>query len=363
MRGEVETTLDAVADGVLLVDESGRIAEVNRGAATLLGCPRREILGRSIETIVPGLIEPLDGREGEGAALRAGSRKEVLVHRLDGTPISLEVAVEEAHEGGRSFFVALLHDLSERQQHERYAHQQRERLAAAMLVSTLGEAAAAIVHEVNQPLAAIANYAQACRHIVEKDPSRTDSVLQILEKIAGQAQRAGEELRRFRRLTDQRSTTDEPRPLETIDLNDLLQEAVELAALEAAGDQPSFRLDLDPDLPPAEGHRAELEALVLGLLRIVIGADGAKQESPAAVRTRHSHDEIVLTLTAGGGARGAGEEPAGPVSPFFTTSQGLISMGAAATRSILATHRGELSVGRDEGGRTVYRIILPVRSP
>jgi len=360
--GEVlGATLDAVVDGVLLVDQAGRIAEVNRAAAALFGYTREEILGRPLESLVPELFGTPMTAGPSSPVLTGGSRSEVLAHRKDGGSIPLEIAVGEGNEQGRPFFVALLHDLSDRQEHERRAHERRERLATALLVSTLGEAASAITHEINQPLAAIANYAQACRRIVERDPSRTDRVLEILEKIGAQAQRAGDELRRFRRLVDHRHPEEETSSSEPLDVNELLRETVELTQLETAGAPRPIELELEPDLPLTEGHRIQLQAVLLSLLRsgLAASADGGV---PVVVCTRRVDETTLeLTLTTVGEAP-ANEEEGGLSSPFFTTRESSLGMGMAVSASIVAAHGGELVLERDESGHTTFRCALPIRT-
>lgn len=356
----LEATLDAVVDGVLLVDPAGRIVEANRAAAVLFGYSREEILGRQLESLVPELVGTSLTAGPQGAGLAAGSRSEILAHRKDGAAIPLEIAVGQGNEHGRSFFVALLHDLSDRRLHERRAHERRERLATALLVSTLGEAASTITHEINQPLAAIANYAQAGRRIVEKDPSRTDRVLEILEKIGAQAQRAGDDLRRFRRLVDRRQPEEEAVASERLDLNELLRETVELTQLETASAPPPIELELQPDLPSTRGHRVQLQAVLLSLLRSGLAARSAGDATPLVVRTR-SIDEgtLELTMTTVGEAP-IPQEEGSLSSPFFTTRESSLGMGMAVSASIVAAHGGELMLERDESGRTTFRCRLPV---
>lgn len=360
MGDALETALDAVADGLLVIDESGRIVEVNRAASSLLGYTLQELEGRSLASLIPELVEPARPRQEAGSLLGAGYRGEVLALRKDGRPIRLELAVEAGREQDRGFLVALLHDLSEQMRHERLVHRRRELLARTLVVTSLAEAAATITHDLNQPLAAITNYADACRRILEKDPSQSDSVLSILEKIAAQARRAGEELRRFRRLLDRRPEEGQGLAGERIDLNRLLREVTELVALEAAGEPPLLQLDLDSRRPWVEGRRLELQAVVLGLVRAAVEATVDEQTGPLSLRTRCTGSQRVAILVTASAELAPIEGDERPSSAFLGVGRDTSWMGTEANGAILATHGGELSVERDEDGRAVYRCELPL---
>jgi two-component system sensor kinase FixL len=353
----LETALDAVADGLLVIDESGSIVEVNRAASSLLGYTLQELEGRSLASLIPELVEPARPRQEAGSLLGAGYRGEVLALRKDGRPIRLELAVEAGREQDRVFLVALLHDLSEQMRHERLVHRRRELLARTLVVTSLAEAAATITHDLNQPLAAITNYADAGRRILERDPSQSHSVLSILEKIAAQASRAGEELRRFRRLLDRRPEEGQGLAGERIDLNRLLCEVTELVALEAAGEPPLLELDLDPRMPWVEGRRLELQAVVLGLVRAAVEAN---VDEPLSLRTRCTGSQRVAILVTASAELAPTEGDERPSSAFLGVGRDTSWMGTEANGAILATHGGELSVERDEDGRAVYRCELPL---
>lgn len=216
-RQAVQALLDASVDAVVIVNRSGTIEAFSRAAEALFGHAAADAVGASVSLLMPD-PHGADHDSHIGRYLATGQSRiigvgrEVLARRRDGSLFPARLALgqlEDWHRDGLDpRFVAFLHDLTpahEAAERERRLAQQQadvERLAA------LSRLAGEIAHEVNQPLAAIANYAKACERLISAPPPEAAAhhgeVLEALRQISTQALRAGDSIRRLRELARQR---------------------------------------------------------------------------------------------------------------------------------------------------------------
>src|SRR5690606_15605407 len=126
-----------------------------------------------------------------GHAKIIGIGREVAAVRADGTVFPIALSVGEAKSDNRRRFVAIIRDLSGQRDAEQHARSLELRLAQVDRFNLMGEMAAGIAHEINQPLSAIATYAQTGRRFAERRPADVNALLEICEKIDTQARRAG----------------------------------------------------------------------------------------------------------------------------------------------------------------------------
>ena len=236
---ELRALLDAAVDAIVVIDAAGHIESFNRAAEKLFGFTAAEALGRNVSMLMP---EPdrsahdgyLKRYLATGEARIIGIGRMVQAQRRDGTlfPASLSVGRVAGVEPPR--FVGFIHDLTAQVAAETEVIQARERLTHVARLSTMGEMAAGLAHEINQPLAAIATYAQACQHLLSQDAAgNTDEIRDSLAQINRQALRAGEVIRRLRTFVSNREVR-----RERVDCNRLLED---LATLDTSQARPDIR--------------------------------------------------------------------------------------------------------------------------
>ncbi|MDH5271647.1 MAG: PAS domain S-box protein [Gammaproteobacteria bacterium] len=249
-----------------------------------------------------------------------------------------------------------IHDVTDRRATEDEARQLQERLTHFSRLSTMGEMAAGLAHEINQPLAAIATYAQACQRFV-RSPDRDDAdVLEALEQINAQALRAGEVIRRLRNFVKNREVKREP-----VDCNRLLDDLRTLAETDARLHNVRLRIDAEPSLPLVYADPIQLQQVVLNLVRNAIDA---MSEAPATRRevllsTRQSPDGEIEIVVADHGSGLAPEAAEHLFNPFFTTKAGGTGLGLAISRSIVRAHGGRLWHTPNEGTGARFHFTLP----
>jgi len=244
-------------------------------------------------------------------------------------------------------------------QAEKALHQAQAELARVTRVTTLGELAASIAHEVNQPLAAIGADANACLHWLAADRPDLDSVREALTAIVKDGERAGAVITRIRTLLARTSVAHEP-----CDITTAIRDVLPLIGPEIGRHGILLQTSLAPDLPQVMGDRIQLQQVLLNLL---LNAAEAMREVPPVrrrmvVRATADHRDdgpwaIVAVEDAG---VGFGEAAAPRLfEAFYTTKPGGLGMGLSISRSIVDSHRGRLwATANPEHGAT-FHLALP----
>jgi two-component system sensor kinase FixL len=245
--------------------------------------------------------------------------------------------------------IAIVRDVTE-------ARQRQEQLAHLLRVTTMSEMAATLAHEVHQPLQAIINFAKGCVERVLRQTAEPPDLREPLERIAYEAIRAGEIVRRMREFL----RTRQPQR-EWVNLADLLVEAVRLAEPEAMRQGVAIDFDLDPDLPKRRVDPVQIQQVVLNLVRNSIDALAA---APADART------IVVAVRSGAEAVRLSVRDSGPgfsreiaermFSPMFTTKPYGLGMGLAISRAIVEGHGGSIRALCEAGHGSTVEVILPL---
>jgi two-component system sensor kinase FixL len=253
--------------------------------------------------------------------------------------------------------VGTVHDVTDRRHAEDEARQLQERLTHFSRLSTMGEMAAGLAHEINQPLSAIATYAQACQRFV-KSPHRDDAdVLEALEQISVQALRAGEVIRRLRNFVKNREVK-----REAVDCSRLLEDLRTLAETDARLHNVRLRLEAEPGLPTVYADPIQLQQVVLNLVRNAIDAmaELPMERREVMLTTRALPDGEIEVIVADHGTGLAPEASEHLFNPFFTTKSGGTGLGLAISRSIVRAHGGRLWHTPNDGSGARFHFTLPV---
>jgi C4-dicarboxylate-specific signal transduction histidine kinase len=247
-------------------------------------------------------------------------------------------------------------EVTERKRAEEAARQHQAELTHVLRLSTMGEMAAGLAHEINQPLAAIVNYAQGCSRRLRGNRSEVDAVLPVIDDIAAEALRAGEIIRRLRSLVRKET----PRQ-DWIDLADIAGEILRLVQPDTIQHGVAVYLDAEPDLPHVHGDRIQIEQVVLNLLRNAIDAmleaTGRRELHVRIGRVGDGAVELAVRDTGHGMAPPVAERV---FDPFFSTKPGGLGMGLSISRTIIEVHQGQLSVTLNPDSGVTFHVTLPV---
>jgi len=247
-------------------------------------------------------------------------------------------------------------DITGRKKAELEIERQSNELAHVSRVSTMGQLASSLAHELNQPLGAILRNAEAGELFLQDPSPDLDELRSILADIRKDDQRAGEVIDRMRDFMKQRKA--ERRRL---DLNLLVGDVATLVRPNVEKRRVRLALETDPALPPVHGDRVQLQQVLLNLL---LNAVDALDENPPArrlvtVRTRPvgAMAEVAVSDTGQGISA---DKLLRVFEPFFTSKPNGLGMGLAISRNIIEAHRGRLWVENNEAGGATFTITLPM---
>ena len=254
-------------------------------------------------------------------------------------------------------YVGTIHDITDRRRAEDEARVLQERLTHFSRLSTMGEMAAGLAHEINQPLSAIATYAQACQRLIRQPDHEIEDVLAALEQINAQALRAGEVIRRLRNFVKNREVKREP-----VNCARLLEDLSTLAETDARLHNIRLRIDCHEPLPTVYADPIQLQQVVLNLVRNAIDAmsDAPEDQREVLLTTREAADGEVEITVADHGTGLAPEATEHLFNPFFTTKASGTGLGLAISRSIVRAHGGRLWHTPNDGCGVRFHFTLPV---
>jgi len=250
----------------------------------------------------------------------------------------------------------LLIDIDDRKNIEEILRTNQERLSRAIRTATVGEFAAAIAHEINQPLAAVVANGQACLRWLAAHPPGIPKAQEAAERIVRDGKEAGDIVRRIRGLF-KHSAAEEIE----LDINEVIGEVLHLLRDETARKRVVVETDLADALGPVLGDRVQLQQLIFNLLLNAIEAMDPVVDHPKQllITSKRPSPETVLVEVrdCGPGIK----DPNKIFDAFFTTKEKGMGMGLAICRSIIDVHRGRLWAASAEGIGTTFSFTLPTR--
>jgi two-component system sensor kinase FixL len=360
---EFDALMNAAVDGIIVSDGQGRILRMNAAAEKMFGYQATEIAGQSVDII----MNSRDARQHDRYMhnyLRTRERKiigvgrDVVARHRDGTEFPVALSIGEATVGREQRFVGLIQDLTEQKRAEEQMLRQREQMNHASRLTTMGEMAAAMAHELNQPLSAIANYTAACQRILQQEFQERPDVDRALAQISAQAHRAAEIIQRIRDFARSREIAREP-----VALRDLIAQILPLALMDARANRVDLRIRLEKDLPTVMADPIQIQQVILNLVRNGIDAMSGVPENQRRLDLRawlEDSEHVRITVTDRG--TGVADDLAEHLfTPFFTTKDSGMGLGLAISRSIVSAHGGKLSYFNNPVAGSTFYLILPTK--
>lgn len=348
--------IDGAPTAMLMVDGGGRIALANAQAERVFGYGRAELLGQSVDILVPehsraGHADDRVVFVADPQARAMGVGREVLGHRKDGSTVPIEVGLTPLRIGDDLFILASVVDISERLQLEQEAALQRDELAHLSRVALLGEMSGSIAHELNQPLTAVLSNAQAALRFLEHDPPNLGEVHDSLVEIVENDKRASEVIRRLRAMLRKEQASHQE-----LTINEVVQDALRMINSAVLNRNVAVIRDLGFALPTISGDRVQLQQVLLNLILNACDAmDNVSAGRTLTVRTRTVPGPAIEVSISDIGRGIPADDLDRIFTPFVTSKAEGIGLGLAICRTIIQAHHGTLwATNNSSRGATLH---------
>ena len=364
LEAKVGRLVEANVVGIVLWNLEGTITEANEAFLRMVQFDREDLVSGRVRwtDLTPAEWRGSDERAMADLKVRRSFQPfEKEYFRKDGSrvPVLLGGAL---FEGNGNEGVAFVLDLTEQkrvqemlQQAQQTLYTTQVELARVSRVTTMGELAASIAHEINQPLTAISNNGYACLRLLANSSLDPEVLRQALEEIVSDGSRASAVLARIRAFIKKA-----PAVKQVVDINDMIQEVLALVGPELRKNRISVERQLTKTLPLVTADRVELQQVLLNLIMNGIEAMAGVTDRPCLVGVQSRIDEsgnvLVSVSDSGTGLRSEGDRV---FTPFFTTKANGMGMGLSISRSLIENQGGRLWAESNSPHGAVFSFTLP----
>lgn len=358
-EAHLQSILDTVPEAMIVIDEAGLIHSFSAAAERLFGYAAGEAVGQNVRILMP---EPMRG-EHDGYLDRyqrtrerriIGTNRVVTGQRRDGSTFPMELAIGEMRSGEQVYFTGFINDLTERQNTQARLNELQSELVHMSRLSEMGEMASTLAHELNQPLGAIANYTKGCKRLLARPgPENVARALEVLDKAAEQALRAGQIIRRLREFVARGETEKRVEPV-----GRLIEEASALALVGAREQGVVARVALEPGVGSVLADRVLVQQVLVNLIRNAREAMQQGDRRELTVEARPVGPDTVEIAVSDTGPGIADEVVDRLFQPFVTTKKSGMGVGLSICRTIVEAHGGRLTVQRNGAGGATFRLTL-----
>lgn len=359
-EAHLQAVLTTVPDAMVVINAFGIIQSFSAAAERQFGLSSQEARGQNVRILMP---EPFR-REHDGYLQRyretgepriIGKGRVVIGRRKDGTTFPMELAVGEVALEEQRQFVGFIRDLTLQQESERALHELQSELLHVSRLSTMGEMASALAHELNQPLAAMTNYLKGSRRLLDQihDP-RVEALRGAIEKAAEQSLRAGQVIRRLREFVERGESE---KRVES--LRKMVDEASALVLV--ATRTASVRIDtqLDPAVDSVLVDKVQIQQVLLNLMRNAIEAMEQSDTKEVFISSAAATGSMVSVTVRDTGPGISPEVLHRLFQPFTTTKRNGMGIGLSLCRTIIESHGGVMQADTDFATGAIFRFGLP----
>lgn len=340
-EARLRAIVSTAPDSIVTVDNKGIIVAANPAASRIFGIPAGRLIGTRVHDVLPEFDR----------VARLGEVTEVVGIRPDGSRFPAELAVGTTGTGAPQLRIAITRDITRRKEIEHQVAEQQAKLSRSARLAAAGEMAAALAHELHQPLSAIRNYARASQMLMQAPRAN-----ELMEKLEHEAARAGDIVQRLRNFFRSGALQ-----LERIRVRQLIEGALAPMREDAARHEITLDMEIADNEIELLVDRVQIETVLHGLVGNAIEAI-----APTIGRERRI---CVLASGAQSGWIRLSIVDSGPgisrsildrlFEPFATTKPTGTGLGLAISRSIVEAHGGQLTAERVDRGGTAFHFSLP----
>jgi len=361
-EAHLQSILDTVPDATVVIETDGRIVSFNAAAVRQFGYEPGEAVGRNVSMLMPAPYREqhdtyLDRYLKTGEKRIIGIDRVVVGRRKDGSTFPMKLAVGQMQSGDKTYFTGFIRDLTEREESAARLQEAQTELARLARLNELGEMASTLAHELNQPLAAIANYVQGSIRMLDRfeDASAIEPLRGALSETARQALRAGDIIRHLREFVTRGETDRSPE-----DIKSLIEESGALALVGSRERGVRTVFDFDAGASRVLADRVQIQQVLINLMRNAIESMRDTKRRELVVRTRRAEPGMVAVEVIDTGAGIAEDVASRLFQPFVTTKPSGMGIGLSISRRIIQAHGGDITATGNSMGGATFRFTLPL---
>jgi two-component system, LuxR family, sensor kinase FixL len=356
----LQSILDTVLDAMVVIDVNGTMRSFNASAVRQFGYSPDEAIGQNVSMLMPSPYREqhdryMDRYLATGEKRIIGVDRVVVGRRKDGSTFPMKLAVGEMRSGDVIYFTGFIRDLTEREESAAMLDQAQSELARLARLNELGEMASTLAHELNQPLAAIANYVQGSGRLVQSIADAPPMLATALDEAAKQALRAGDIIRHLREFTTRGETEKAPHGI-----RQLVEEAGALALVGSRERGVKSRFEFSPDDHQVLVDRVQIQQVLINLMRNAMESMRDSASKELVVRTSPTAGGRILVEVADTGSGIADEVAPQLFKPFVTTKPSGMGIGLSISRRIIEAHGGEIFVAQNSAQGATFAFWLPI---
>ncbi len=353
---QLRVLVNSITDAIIVCDEHGKMESVNQAVTSFTGYSMGDLVNENIGRLINfnEVVASIQKPDAERIF-------ETIVKDKVGVEIPVDVNVSELQQGSSHLLLVLIRDIRERKRNEIARHDYYNEMAQAGRLGIMGEMAAGIAHELNQPLAAISLYLQGCMRVTEPNKIDIDEMLYAIKAAEEQASRAAGIIRRMKGYVRKEAENDN---LEVVDTNVLIKRSVEFVLLDTKYSFIQPELILTARTLEAKVDSLQIEQVLVNLIRNAIEAILSQSTQPHFLKIRSEIDTNgnikICVIDSGSGVENKNVDKI--FDTYFSTKVDGLGMGLAICRSIIEEHDGVLQYRPSSNIGSEFYFTLPLHS-
>lgn len=361
----LDAVMNTLVDAAIVINAFGAIQLINPAGERIFGWKASDLIGQNITALMP---EPYRSEHDDyvghyvetGEERIIGIGREVEGLRKSGEVFPMHLAVGEMGSNGTTLFVGIIRDLTDERRRQSEFEDLQARHFHLSRVAAMNEMGTAIAHEINQPLAATANYIETARILAARDDTFGTVLSPVLERALEQNTRASDIITRMRRFIERGDVS-----METIDMQDAVEAALMLGLSQHRNHGISVSLEIEDGARFAEGDPVQIQQVLVNLIRNGCEAmdDMSVKKLLIQVRPDAEHENVIRISVSDTGAGLDTDVEDELFTAFASTKESGLGVGLSISRSIVRAHGGRIWAENRDGGGATFSFTLPLSEP
>ena len=354
--------MNTLVDGAIVIDARGLIRLINPAGEAIFGYSEKELVGHNITCLMP---EPyhsehdgyLDHYLKTGDAKIIGIGREVKGQRSNAEIFPMSLAVGEMGQRDSRLFVGIIRDLTEERHREAEFVELQARHFHLSRVAAMNEMGTAIAHEINQPLAAAANYIETGKILCSRLADGGETLGPVLDRALEQNNRAAEIIARMREFIERGDVS-----TEIVDLNEIIEASVILSLSRFRDTQIDIIRDINPNARHVSGDGVQIQQVLVNLIRNGCEAmtESRHKQLRISVESDSEHPDLACVSLFDTGSGLSEDIIPNLFTAFTSTKTGGLGVGLSISQSIVRAHGGRIWAASNPSGGSIFSFTLPL---